>query len=166
MPDENEPAPAAGPSPTTDDARSAVVDVAPEIVIRRERNVVAAFMFNPLHDAEWTRNVMHVRLLTGPTVQPGTRVHRVVRFMGRLFGYTYEVVEVRPNRALEMVVDQPFPMRIRYELEDTPDGTLARIRAQGDPGGFFRVAAPLLKIAVCRGILQDLSALKARLESA
>lgn len=165
MPDENEPVAESGRRSSPGDLDGAPVEVAPQVLIRCDRPIVAAYMFNPLNDAEWTRNVMHVRVLTEAPVGRGTRVERVVRFLGRLFGYMYEVVDLQPERSMEMTVDQPFPMRIRYELEDAPDGTLARIRAAGDPGTFFRVAAPLLRIAVRRGIRQDLAALKSRLES-
>lgn len=141
------------------------VNVAPDILIRCSRHVVAAYMFNPLNDPEWTRNVMRVRVLTAVPIRAGTRVERVVRFLGRLFSFSYEITAVEPDRALEMVVGQPFPMRIRYELEDAPEGTLARINAKGDPGTFFRIASPLLQVVVSRAIRQDLTALKAKLET-
>ena len=47
-------------------------------------------------------------------------------------------------------------MCIRYEQEDCPEGTRARIRAQGEALGFFRVAAPFLDRRVRRSITNDL----------
>jgi hypothetical protein len=55
-----------------------------------------------------------------------------------------------------MAVEKPFPMQIRYELEDAPGGTLTRIRTHGEATGFFRVAAPLLGGMVRRSIKNDL----------
>jgi hypothetical protein len=55
-------------------------------------------------------------------------------------------------------------MRIRYQLDDAPEGTVARIHAQGDAKGFFRIAGPLLSAMVGRSIGKDLEQLRAHLE--
>jgi Polyketide cyclase / dehydrase and lipid transport len=76
-----------------------------------------------------------------------------------------EVVEADQDRFIELRVTKPFPMQIRYELEDVPQGTRVRIRARGDAGKFFRIAAPVLGAMVKRNISNDLSLLKQRLEA-
>lgn len=142
------------------------VDVAPEVVIRRPRAAVAAYMFDPRNDAEWTANVKEVRPRQEGRLSVGSRVERVVRFLGREFGYEYEVLAAEGDRFVMLRVEQPFPMRVRYELEDEGDGaTRARIRATGDPGGFFRIAAPLMRLMVRRSIRRDLGALKRNVEA-
>jgi hypothetical protein len=62
-------------------------------------------------------------------------------------------------------VKAPFPMTITYEFEDAPAGTVARIRAEGDAAGFYRLAIPLLSAATRRGIEKDLDTLKELLET-
>ena len=62
-------------------------------------------------------------------------------------------------------MEKPFPMPVRYELEDTPEGTLARIWARGEPAGFFKLAAPLIGLAVRRTIQRDLEAPRRCIES-
>ena len=69
------------------------------------------------------------------------------------------------DASVEMRVEEPFPLAIRYQLDETPDGTLARIHARGDAGGFYRLAAPLLNRMVRRNIARDLERLKQLLES-
>jgi hypothetical protein len=93
-------------------------------------------------------------------------VERTSKFLGRQFSYEYEVVEADDDRYVVMRVEQPFPMRIRYELEDDSDGTATRvtIHAQGDASGFYRLAAPLLNRMVRRNITTDLETLKQHLE--
>jgi hypothetical protein len=69
------------------------VDVAPEITICRPRPAVAAYMFNPHNDANWTTGVVESRPLQSGRLEKGSRVGRISKFLGRRFGYTYEVVE-------------------------------------------------------------------------
>lgn len=140
------------------------IDVQPQVLIRRPRAEVAAFMFDPRNDAIWTTGVVECRPLTEGPLRAGSRVERVVKFLGRRFGYEYEVVAADGERFVEMRVEQPFPMHVRYELEDAPGGTLARIRAQGDATGFFRVATPLMRRMVERNITKDLELLKRSVE--
>ena len=140
------------------------VDVVTEVVIARPRPEVAAFMFNPHNDALWTTGVVECRPLTEGPLRTGSRVERVSKMLGRQFAYLVEVTAHADEAWVEMRVTEPFPMRIRYELEDCPEGTRARIRAQGEALGFFRVAAPFLNRMVRRSITNDLENLREYLE--
>jgi hypothetical protein len=140
------------------------VSVAPEIVIRRPRAQVAAFMFDPTRDKQWTGGVVESRPLTEGLLRKGSRVERVSRFMGREFPYLYEVTDAGDERFVQMRVEKPFPMDIRYELEDVDGGTLARIRCSGEPKGFFRIAGPFMNKMVNKSISEDLARLKACVE--
>src|SRR5690349_12710918 len=140
------------------------IDVEKEVLIRRDRADVAAFMFDPVNDAVWTSGVVKSRPLTEGRLRAGSRVERTTRFLGREFSYVYCVVEADDDRFVEIRVDKPFPMQVRYTLDDAPNGTRARIRARGDAAGFFRLAAPLLAIMVGRSIGIDLEQLRAALE--
>lgn len=142
------------------------IDVQTEVTIRRPRASVAAYMFDPKNDAAWTTGVVECRPLSDGPLRAGARVERVTKFLGRQFAYTYEVVDADLDSFVEIKVDQPFPMRIRYTLEDSPEGTVARIRASGEAGGFFRIAGPLLGRMVRRNIRADLEQLKRQLEPA
>ena len=141
------------------------IDVKPQVLIRRPRPEVAAFMFEPRNDTIWTTGVVESRPLTDGPLRTGSRVERITKFLGRRFGYQYEVVAADSERYVEMRVEEPFPMQIRYELEDAPEGTLASIRAQGDATGFFRIAGPLMGRMVRRNITNDLETLKKHLET-
>jgi hypothetical protein len=141
------------------------IDVQTEVLIRRPCAEVAQFMFDPRNDAIWTTGVVECRPLTEGPLRQGSRVERIVRFLGRQFGYQYEVVAADGERFVQMHVDEPFPMEVRYELEPRPEGTLTRIRAQGDATGFFRLAAPLMSRMVRRNITNDLELLKKHVEA-
>ncbi len=141
------------------------IDVQVEVLIRRARADVAAFMFDPTNDAIWTTGVVECRPRQDGRLRTGARVERVTKFLGRQFAYEYEVVDADELGFVEMKVEQPFPMRVRYELANVPDGTRARIRAQGDATGFFRMAAPFMTRMVRRNITNDLETLKEWLEA-
>ncbi len=141
-------------------------DVRVEIVIVRPRAEVAAFMFDPGNDATWTTGVIAARPRQEGRLRAGARVERTAKFLGRQFAYEYEVTAASGDDFVEMKVTEPFPMHIRYELADTPDGgTTVRIHATGEARGFFRVAAPLLNPMVRRNIAADLKKLKQCVEA-
>jgi Polyketide cyclase / dehydrase and lipid transport len=141
------------------------VDVRPEVRIRRPRTEVATFMFDPANDLAWTGGITDCRpARPGPLVE-GSVVERTARFLGRSFTYGYVVTAHEPDQLVEMNVDRPFPMRVRYELSDAGDGTtLAAIHATGSPGRFFGWATPLMRRRVHRSIAADLERLRACLE--
>jgi hypothetical protein len=135
-------------------------DVRVELVIPRARAQVAAYMFDPRNDARWTTGVIAVNPLTPGRLRLGSRVERTVKFLGKRFSYTYEVVDAQDDSLVEMTVTQPFPMHVRYELEDEgPATTRAVIHARGDASGFYRLLAPIMNRMVRRNIRRDLEAL-------
>ena len=141
------------------------IDVSVELVIKRKLADVANYMFDPSHDAQWTTGVVESKPLGKGHLRPGMRVKRTVEFVGRRLEYEYKVVAADES-FVEMKVDKPFPMVIRYELEEEAKGTMTRIHAKGDPGSFINVAGPVLKLIVKRNMKADLKALQKHLESA
>ena len=142
------------------------IDIRPEVLIHRARPDVAAFMFDPANDLAWTGGIT-----ASTPAQPGplhvdATVQRTARFLGRTFNYGYRVTAHEPDRIVEMQVDRPFPMIIRYELDDDQDGaTRVAIHTTGAPGGFFGLAAPLMTRRVLSSITADLHRLRDCLES-
>jgi hypothetical protein len=141
------------------------VDVRPSVLVHRSPAVVAAFMFDPANDLRWTGGITaSTPERPGPLVE-GATVVRTARFLGRRFTYGYVVTRHEPDRLVELKVDQPFAMTVRYELDEQPDGTLVTIHATGTPGRFFGWATPLLARQVHRNIAADLGRLRDCLET-
>lgn len=141
------------------------IDVRPVTVVRRPRAKVAAFMFEPQNDLKWTGGITSSRPAQPGRLATGATVERTATFLGRTFDYGYVVTRHEPDRLVELKVDRPFPMVVRYELEDHADGTLVAIHAIGTPGGFFGWAAPLMARQVRKTIASDLERLRACLEN-
>ncbi|MEP7055481.1 MAG: SRPBCC family protein [Actinomycetota bacterium] len=141
------------------------VDVRPTILIRRSRPEVAAFMFDPVNDLLWTGGITSSRPAQAGPLVAGSRVERTARFLGRTFTYGYVVSRHEPDRLVQLTVDRPFPMIVRYELDDVPGGTLVAIHASGSPGRFFGWATGFMTRQVRRSISADLRRLRDRIES-
>ena len=142
------------------------VDVRPEILVRRPRAAVAAYMFDPANDLEWTGGITASTPNRPGPLGEGSSVVRTARFLGRTFDYGYVVTAYEPEQLVEMKVDRPFPMVVRYELADHPAGTNVVISAHGSPGRFLGWAGPLMRRQVRRSIAADLQRLRDHLESA
>jgi len=141
------------------------VDVRPTVVVDRTPAEVAAYMFDPAHDLEWTGGITSSRPDQPGPLRAGHTVVRTAKFLGRTFDYGYVVTAHEPDRLVEMQVDKPFPMTVRYELAPAAQGTEVAIRATGSPGRFFGWAKPLMSAQVRRSIAADLARLKQRLEA-
>jgi Polyketide cyclase / dehydrase and lipid transport len=141
------------------------VDVRPVVLVRRPRQQVAAFMFDPANDLSWTGGITSSRPARPGPLAEGAAVERTARFLGRTFRYGYVVTRHEPDRLVELRADRPFPMLVRYELQDAPEGTLVAIHAAGTPGRFFGWATPLMARQVRKSITADLGTLRAVLET-
>jgi len=141
------------------------IDVSVETTIGRPREEVARFVMDPANDPVWIGGISEARTVTDGPLAPGSRVARAASFLGKRIEYVNEIDELMPGERLVMhSVAGPFPMRITYEFADREGGAVARIRVEGDAGGFYAVGAPLLRRKVRRSVAADLATLKGLLE--
>ena len=110
--------------PRPHNAAIVAVDVRPVVLVHRQRGEFAEFMFDPANDLRWTGGITSSRPAQPGRLVMGTRVERSAKFLGRTFDYGYVVTKHEPDWPVELKVDRPFPMVIRYELQDAPEGTL------------------------------------------
>jgi hypothetical protein len=143
------------------------IDVSAQRVIPLPAEQVAAYATDWRHDAEWTQGIRTAELTReadGGGFGVGAEVTRMAYFLGRRIAYVLRVAAYEPARLLDMVsVAGPMPMHVTYAFAPHPDGTLVRIRVRGGPGGFYRLAAPLLARQVRSSLAKDLRDLERRL---
>lgn len=142
------------------------VDVLTEIDIGLPVVTVGAYAADPSNAPEWYVNIESARWKTGPPLRVGSVVAFTARFLGRRLAYDYEVVELVPGERLVMrTADGSFPMETTYTWTPTPSGgTHMTLRNRGEPGGFSRLASPLMAPAMRRANRKDLANLKTILE--
>jgi uncharacterized membrane protein len=143
------------------------VDIETNIVISRPANVVSSYAGDPSNAPEWYVNIDSVDWKTPAPLELGSQVEFVAHFLGRTLRYTYEFVELVPGERLVMRTQQgPFPMETTYTWTAAAAGsTRMTLRNRGEPAGFSKLMAPLMKPAMRRANRKDLARLKELLES-
>jgi Polyketide cyclase / dehydrase and lipid transport len=118
---------------------------------------------DPDNATVWYKNIEAVTWESPKPAHVGSKIAFEARFLGKNLRYTYEVLELDPNRRFVMRTAQgPFPMETTYTWDDTPDGgTRMTLRNRGEPSGFSRLAAPMLAGQMRKANQQDLRCLKA-----
>lgn len=142
------------------------VDVLTETVIGKPVGEVASYAGDPGNAPEWYVNIKSVEWKTDPPLRVGSQLAFSARFLGKTLEYTYEVVELDPGKKLVMrTAEGPFPMETTYTWEPvSEDRTRMTLRNRGEPGGFSRLVAPFMSMAMRRATRKDLARLKSVLE--
>jgi ligand-binding SRPBCC domain-containing protein len=138
------------------------------VVINRPPQEVFDYVANRQNLPEWSSPVLEVRSETqGPLEEVGTRFTTVAKSLGRTFETPFEViVHDPPHRHTDRSIGGPFPQEYTHIFEEVEGGgTRLTEVTQGEPGGFFRLAGPLLEMAGRRQFRADLETLKDLLEA-
>jgi uncharacterized membrane protein len=128
---------------------------------------VFAYVAKPENLPEWSNLAVEVKDDPG---QPGVgdTFTTVGKSLGRRFETTYERISIKPNqRYTDRATGGPVPDQAwTYAFEELPAGSTRLTRAvEGEPGGFFKLADPLIERALKRQVRVDLETLKDLLEA-
>lgn len=142
------------------------VDVRCEIEIEASVREVSAYAADLDNAPNWSAKIESVEWMTQPPVALGSKLRFVAQFLGRRLERTYEVVEYKPGRRMVMrTAEGPFPMETTYVWEKLPgDRTRMTLHDRGEPSGFSKLMAPLIRSTMRKANAADLRALKALFE--
>jgi uncharacterized membrane protein len=138
------------------------------VEINRPLQEVFDYAANPENLPEWSGLVQEVRKETqGTLMEEGARYTTLAKFLGRRFATPFEVsVHDPPYRHTERSLGGPFAQEYTHTFEEVEGGrTRVTQVSEGEPGGFFRLAGPLLERAGRRQFRADLETLKDLLEA-
>jgi len=141
-----------------------IIRVDSSIVIDRPPDEVFAYATDPAHTPEWQSSALETSV-DGP-LQAGATGREVRKFLGRRMESTMRIEAYQPPRRFALqVTSGPVPFHVEQTVE--PEGAGSRVYAviEGEPGGFFKLAEPLVERAVRRELEGNFATLKDILEA-
>lgn len=142
-----------------------MVKVESRVQIDRSLATVFGYLAQPQKWPEWLDGILDASLEGAESLSQGSRVRLIIKFLGRRFEATGQVIEYRQDDRIGMqVLSGPFPMSWRYRVEEVDGRTILTTTLEGEPGSFFAIAGPLLKPVLQRHFDDDHATLKALME--
>jgi len=136
------------------------------IVINRPVEEVFAFVSNPENNPMWSSVSKEVKITSAGPIGVGTTYRSVVAFLGRRMEGEVEFTEYEPNRSFaQKTRSGPVPVESRVTFERVEGGTRVTNTQVAEPGGFFKLAEPLLVSMIKRQFEADFANLKDLLEA-
>jgi uncharacterized membrane protein len=143
----------------------AKVEFSPITINRPVEDVFA--VLSKLEDTpKWSSTAIEAKITSAVPIGVGATARYVDKFLGRRFESEVEITEFEPNRKLTMQsTSGPFPFRGSLTLEGTAGRTQVSGTFEAEPGGFFKLAEPLLVRIGKRQFESDLANLKDLMEA-
>jgi uncharacterized protein YndB with AHSA1/START domain len=136
------------------------------LVIHRPIEEVFAFISNAENLPRWRAATLEITPISGGSPDVGSLFRGRFAFLGRPFEGNLEVIRHEPpRRYATRLTKGPFPLEAHYTLESNNEGTRLTLVIQGEPGGFFKLAEPLVVSMARRSYESDLHNLKEMLEA-
>jgi uncharacterized protein YndB with AHSA1/START domain len=136
------------------------------LVIKRPIEEVFAFISNPENQPRWRAATLEITRTSSEPLDVGSVFKGRFTFLGRPFQGNLEILARVPQRSYATrLVEGPFPLEAHYTLEPTEGGTHLTLLVEGQPGGFFKLAEPLVVSLAKRSYESDLHNLKDMLEA-
>ncbi len=139
------------------------------VEINRPVEEVFSYASNIVNFPEWSRPAIDVHKDAPGPLREGDRFTVVTKFLGRRYEQPFELITSNePNRRYtHRAAGGPIPnQEWTYTYEEVSSGGTRLTRAvEGEPGGFFRLADPLIERVLKRQVKHDLQTLKDLMEA-
>jgi len=143
-----------------------VIKIEQSAVINRSIEEVFAFVSEIEKWDQWAAELVEVKKTSEGPVGVGTTFTGVVSLLGRRMDNIHEVTEYEPNSKFGLkITSGPVRGGGGISLESVEGGTKLTFAMEVEPGGFFRVAEPLLARNVQRQYETNLATMKDLLEA-
>ena len=139
------------------------VDVSIDIDAPVEK--VFEYSTNNDNDPAWMEEVVKVQKTSDGPIGVGSTFINYVEFLGRNIEDSHEIVEYEPNKRMTIVQKTgPVPFKATYLYRSLESGTRFSMKIEAEPGGFFKLATPLVRRQLKTQFETNLKNLKAILE--
>ena len=142
-----------------------MIHIEESITINRPIEEVFAYVSDFRTTSQWQTGVVDVRLTPEGPVGVGTRATFVRVFLGRRLEMAVEMVEYQPpTKQAFKTISGPMPGTVPRCFEATTEGTTVSQVIEGQAGGVFAMAEPLVARSLSRGVKASFGDLKDLLE--
>lgn len=136
------------------------------ITINRSVDDVFAVLTKLEDTPKWSSTAIEAKITSTGPIGVGTTARYVDKFLGRRIESEVEITEFEPNRKLSMrSTSGPFSFRGSVTVESSGGSTRVGGNFEAEPGGFFKLAEPVLVRIGKRQFESDLANLKDLMEA-
>jgi uncharacterized protein YndB with AHSA1/START domain len=136
------------------------------VTIKRSVEDVFAVLSNPETSPKWSSSSLESKKTSAGPIGVGTTTRSVSKFLGRRIESESEITEFEPNRKFaSQSKSGPFPLQASMTFERIEGGTRVNGIIEAEPGGFFKLAEPLIVSIAKRQFQSDFDNLKDLMEA-
>jgi carbon monoxide dehydrogenase subunit G len=126
---------------------------------------VFAFVANLNNMSKWNSAVVSLQQVTPGAVSVGTKFKSVGEMMGRRIEGEVQVTAYEPDSKTGFQMNAgPVQVNVTIGFKPVGTGTKVSLNAQGNPGGLFKLAEPIMASRVKSMMEENLARLKSTLE--
>jgi uncharacterized membrane protein len=142
-----------------------MVRVEESVTIDRPVEEVFAYLADIEKQPEWVSSLLESTKSSDEPTGEGTKYRQKAKILGRRFESTNEVTAYEPPHVYEFqATSGPMHVRIRFTLTSEGQETRVLEVAEGESGGFFKLADPIIARTMKKQLQADLETLKTMLE--
>ncbi|MDQ6833123.1 MAG: SRPBCC family protein [Chloroflexota bacterium] len=134
------------------------------IDIARPPAVVFAALTSAKGSPAWGGDAVELQQTEDGQIGLGSTARVHLTFLNRSLDSTYEITAFDPGTGFTAETLQPFPVAFTWTVASTEGGARVTGTLEMQPGGFARLAGPLVKQAAGRQLREGLEALKEALD--
>jgi uncharacterized membrane protein len=136
------------------------------IVIARPNEEVFAFLNDIKNWPNWHSGMLEAEQTSEGPVAVGTTFRGKSQALGQLMEWSSEVTTYEPNRKIEQSLKSgPMLLTQILTFEPVEDGTRLTIIAEGQTGGLFKLAEPIMNRQMQKQMEENFTKLKDILEA-
>jgi uncharacterized protein YndB with AHSA1/START domain len=126
------------------------------ITTKRPIGEVFAALSDWTKSEKWISGTQSVTKTSDGPIGVGTSWHGVGKVMGREFDSSMTMTEFEPDHKFAWTADKPFKIATSFAFESVNGGTRVVQAVDGEFGGFFKLAQPVMLPMMKRQIQHDL----------
>jgi len=143
-----------------------MIKVELSVVIKRPVEEVFAFLSDLENNLKWRSSQIEVQKTSTGPIGVGTTYRMVNNVLGHRLETEAEVTEYEPNRKFTSIDKSGnFPLVAQRFFEPVKGGTRVRLVLKAEPGGFVKLAEPLVASMGKRRFETDVANLKDLMEA-